>query len=280
MSKFENHADQSKYYHAVPWILGILIGMLLTIGLIAIGVVIAPRVNQYMAASNAADGTVDATVQLPAQAPAVVLPTTQPAGVSSGKSQISDLILPLKLERPNEQGNTMGNDNAPVLVEAISNFQCVHCTTFTVGDILGTAGNKVTETDIFNEYIATGKVKFRYITYSWSPEEQFAPEEGAYCAGDQNKFFEYRDLVFLNKDNAKIGGLNQDNLVLFAEALNLDMTAFNECFNTHKYFYKINEDMTYARNAGLTGTPSFIVNGKLIAGSGLLINTIDSAINP
>jgi protein-disulfide isomerase len=279
MSKYENHAEQNRFYRAVPWIMGFLIGILVTIGLIAVGVVIAPRMNQYMAASNAANGTVDAAVQLPAEAPAVVLPAAQPAAASSGKSQITDLIFPLILERPNEQGNTMGYDDAPVLVEAISNFQCIHCTTFTVGDVLGTAGNKVTETDIYTDYIATGKVKFRYITYSWSPEEQFAPEEGAYCAGDQNKFFEYRDMVFLNKDNAKIGGLNKDNLVLFAEALNLDMTAFNDCFNSHKYFYKVDEDMTYARNAGLTGTPSFIVNGQLFAGSGQLISSIESELS-
>ncbi len=275
MSKYENHAEQNRFYRAVPWILGILVGMLLSIGLIATGVVIAPRVNQYIASSNTTDGTVDAAVQIPGQAPAVV----QPAAAVTGKGQISELIFPLILERPNEQGNTMGYDDAPVLVEAISNFQCIHCTTFTVGDVLGTAGNKVTETDIFTDYIATGKVKFRYITYSWSPEEQFAPEEGAYCAGDQNKFFEYRDMVFLNKDNAKIGGLNKDNLVLFAEALNLDMTAFNDCFNSHKYFYKVDEDMTYARNAGLTGTPSFIVNGQLFAGSGQLISSIESELS-
>jgi protein-disulfide isomerase len=284
MTKYGNHPEDSGLNRSVPWIMGILIGMLLATGFIAIGVVIAPRVNQYIAgAAPASSGA--AAAALPEQAPAAASNSTnpgqaaQPAAPAAGPAQVSDLIFPTITSRLNEQGNTMGAADAPVLVEAISNFQCSHCTTFTVGDILGTAGNKVTETYIYNTYIATGKVKLRHIVYSWTPDQQFAPEEGAYCAGDQNKFFEYRDLVFLNKDNVKIGGLTKDNLVLFAQALNLDMTAFNDCFDTHKYFYKISEDMTYARNAGLTGTPSFIVNGQLIAGSGQLISLIESNLS-
>ena len=263
----------------LPWVLGILAGMVITVALISVGVLLGPRISQVFNPQPPAESA-PAAAQAANPTSAVINNTAVPASASSnagGNNLYPDLVFPPAINRPNVITNSMGADDAPVLVENISNFQCVHCTTFTVGDILGTAGAKITESKIFSDYVATGKVRFKYITYSWTPDQQFAPEEGAYCAGDQGKFFEYRDLVFLNKDNAKIGGLTKENLVLFANALNLDMAAFNECFDTHKYFYKIEEDMTYAKNAGLTGTPSFIVNGKMVF-SAALVSTIESEL--
>lgn len=263
----------------LPWVLGTLAGMVIAVALISVGVLLAPRINQVFNPQPTAESA-PAAAQVANPTSAVINNTAVPAPASSNAGVnmlFPDLVFPPAINRPNVKANSMGADDAPVLVENISNFQCVHCTTFTVGDLLGTAGNKITESKIFSDYVATGKVRFVYVTYSWTPDQQFAPEEGAYCAGDQGKFFEYRDLVFLNKDNAKIGGLTKDSLVLFANALNLDMTTFNDCFDTHKYFYKIDEDMTYAKNAGLTGTPSFIVNGKMVF-SAALVNTIESEL--
>ena len=190
---------------------------------------------------------------------------------------VDDIIRAPSVTRPLVDGNSMGDPKAPVEIVNFSNFQCVHCSRFAVGDTDGTAGNKITESDIIKAYIDSGKARFTYIPYSWAPETEFSAEEAAYCAGDQGRFWEYRDMVFLNANNTKIGGINRKNLTAFAEVLNLDMNAFEQCFEGHQYLQQVSEDVTYAKDSGLEATPSFMVNGKMVFSS-QLATAIDAAL--
>lgn len=85
----------------------------------------------------------------------------------------------------------LGNTNAPVTIIEFSDYQCPFCEAFFTQ----------TEPQIKKDYIDSGKVKFYYRDYPLSqihPGAQKAAE-AARCAGDQNKYWQYHDLVFQNQ---------------------------------------------------------------------------------
>lgn len=94
-----------------------------------------------------------------------------------------------------EVGNlpVLGNLSAKVTLVEFSDYQCPFCARhFTQ-----------TEPQIIKEYIDTGKVKFYYRDFPLSqihPGAQKAAE-AARCAGDQNKYWQYHDLIFQNQQN-------------------------------------------------------------------------------
>lgn len=85
----------------------------------------------------------------------------------------------------------------------------------------------------------------------------------AMCANEEGKFFEYHDKVFDNNT-----ALSDKDLIGYAKAIGIkDMKAFEKCYNSKKYNDKINKDISEAQSYGLSGTPSFFINGELHVGA-------------
>lgn len=80
------------------------------------------------------------------------------------------------------------------------------------------------------------------------------------CANEQNKFWQYYEKLFEAND------FSLDTLYLIAYELELDLDSFESCFNTEKYKGQINTDLQDFNNFGIRGTPTYIVNGKIIEG--------------
>ncbi len=100
------------------------------------------------------------------------------------------------------------------------------------------------------------------------PESSRAAE-AAYCAGDQDKFWEYHDYVLRNQRGENAGWFSDRRLTAFAEALTLDINQFNTCFNNGKHRDLVNQDLVAARDLGITSTPTFIIsyqaNGQTVS---------------
>ncbi|MCX6746500.1 MAG: DsbA family protein [Candidatus Parcubacteria bacterium] len=95
----------------------------------------------------------------------------------------------------------------------------------------------------------------------------------ANCAFEQNKFEPYHDLLFENQDN-----LSLDNLKNLATEIGLEMTQFNQCLDSNKYLAKIQNDLQDGLKFGINGTPTFFINGSLVAGV-IPYDSLKSAIN-
>jgi protein-disulfide isomerase len=181
--------------------------------------------------------------------------------------------------RPQANMNSMGDPNAPVKIVEYSDFQCPYCRQFW----------QDTEAQIVENYVKTGKVYFTYRSMgnfvsdninrtdsTISTESQDAAQ-AAYCAGDQNKFWEYHDILFTNWNGENQGAFERKRLDAFAQTLGLDTAVFKSCMDSNKYADQVKQDrvdgekaITGAPNYDSTrgyGTPSFIVNGKLVEGA-------------
>jgi protein-disulfide isomerase len=80
----------------------------------------------------------------------------------------------------------------------------------------------------------------------------FKAAEAAHCAGEQGKYWEMHDRLFANQRQL-------EPLIPHAQAIDLDVTAFETCLKSEKYAENIRQDMAEGRKGGTTGTPSFIL---------------------
>ena len=85
--------------------------------------------------------------------------------------------------------------------------------------------------------------------------------EAARCAGEQDKFWDYRDALF------KLGRVTDEVHPDVAESLKLDHEAWRTCVDSGKYVAAVEADRSEAASLGIKGTPAFLVNGILLSGA-------------
>jgi len=163
-----------------------------------------------------------------------------------------------QLPRAITLNNTMGNPNAPVHIIEYGDFQCPYCLKFW----------SETEPQLIEEYVNTGKVYFIYRSLgAFLGEESAWAAEGAYCAGDQGRFWEYHDTLFVNWNGENTGNYSKDRLIQFAESLELDMQTFESCLRDGWHTATVDQDAADASAAGVRATPTFFINGFMVEGA-------------
>jgi protein-disulfide isomerase len=161
-------------------------------------------------------------------------------------------------DHPNANDNQMGDANAPIKIEEFSDFQCPYCKNF----------HDKTEPLLRQYYIDTGKVLFVYRSMgNWVSGNIGGPNTesqdaalAAYCAGEQNKFWEMHALLFGNVIGENVGSFSDKRIPLMAKKIEgLDQTKFNDCYKSGKYESRVQQDFKDAQAAGITGTPGFLI---------------------
>ncbi|HUI89121.1 MAG TPA: thioredoxin domain-containing protein [Anaerolineales bacterium] len=201
------------------------------------------------------------------------IPSAAAPATDTPQSQSSNVVMPPARDHPQAEGNKMGDPNAPVKIIEYADFQCPFCLHYW----------QETEPQIIQDYVATGKVYYEYRSVGGfiGPESADAAN-AAYCAGDQNKFWEYHDVLFANWTGENAGDFTPDKLRQYAAAIDLNMDQFNTCLSSGAHTDQVNQDVRDAKVAGVQGTPAFLINGKLIEGAqpySSFQQAIDAALN-
>ena len=149
-----------------------------------------------------------------------------------------------------------GDKNAPVEIIEFSDYQCPFCERF----------YKETLPQLDEEYIKTGKAKlvYRDFALSFHPFAQKAAE-AAECARDQKgdeMYYLFHNKIFENQQNIGV-----DALKGYASGLGLDTGKFNTCLDSGKFAQETQKDFQAGQAAGVSGTPSFFINGKKVVGA-------------
>ena len=163
---------------------------------------------------------------------------------------------------PNAEDNSMGDPNAPIKIVEFADFQCPFCERF----------HKETEPLLKQYYIDTGKVQYVYRSMGNFVSDNIARGKGttattesqdaalaAYCAGDQNKFWEMHAYLFGNALGEDAGSYTDKRLAAIAEKAGLNMDQFNSCYSSGKFKDRVQQDFQDGQAANVTGTPSFII---------------------
>ncbi len=187
----------------------------------------------------------------------------------SGGGGDADLVKQLDAGRaafPAElaKGNKVGRDDAPLKLVEFEDFQCPFCLRYTAED----------EPKIIEEYVKTGKVQIEFRHLPILGRESFQAAVASQCASDQNKFWDYQNLLFLTQAKAgqasgeKIdkGRFSDDNLKRFATDVGLDRAKFDECLNSDTHLQLVTDQQALAQQYGITGTPNYLVNNQAAGG--------------
>jgi protein-disulfide isomerase len=144
-----------------------------------------------------------------------------------------------------------GSENAEVTIVKFEDFQCPYC--------------KAIQPN-FQEVLKRYDGKVRLI-HKDLPLDQIHPQarqaaEAARCAEDQGKFWEYHDKLYASSPNVA-----PEDLKFYARDLGLKEDLFDKCLTSGKYKETIQKDVNEGASLGLTGTPTFFINGREFSGA-------------
>ncbi|MDH3677739.1 MAG: thioredoxin domain-containing protein [Nitrosopumilus sp.] len=145
----------------------------------------------------------------------------------------------------------LGDPNAPITLIEFGDYQCHFCNVHFHN----------TEHNLLVNYIQTGKVKMIFKDFTIIGPDSVNAAHGAHCADDQEKFWEYHDILYNNWTGENNGWASSDNLLKFAQEIGLDVDKWSECMIDAKHSQIITDSSKDARDLGITGTPAFFVIG-------------------
>lgn len=145
---------------------------------------------------------------------------------------------------------SLGAADAPLTLVEFTDFQCPFCRAAVapMEKLLTERGQQV-------------RWEFRAFPLDFHPDAELAAE-AALAAGDQGKFWPMHDLLFAHQNALKLADLH-----VYAEQLHLNTTEFDDALRTHRFASQVAADRALGLQAGVNGTPSFIIDGHVVTGA-------------
>lgn len=159
------------------------------------------------------------------------------------------LLIPLPVPpvfRLNTAGfPTKGTDKAKVTVVEFFDYQCLHCQE---------AGKDLKEVlPEFKDHVKLVLIDFPVNRSGISK----SVAHGAFCAGKQQKYWQYHELAFAGQKTLASG-----SPLKLATELKLDIDKFKTCLGSKEAREFVERGINEARRLGVHGTPAFFVNGR------------------
>jgi protein-disulfide isomerase len=167
------------------------------------------------------------------------------------KAQVKVYLTPPIVDVSAEDAPVKGPADAPITIVEFSDFQCSYCK------------RAVSVLDqVLERYPDKVKLAFRDFPIGNIHPQAEKAAEAAHCAGEQGKFWEFHDLLFEKQDS-----IPTVNFAEHAKTLGLEVAAFETCFEGRKYQEKVERNYAAGVKAGVSGTPAFFINGRLLSGA-------------
>ncbi|MGB3713806.1 MAG: thioredoxin domain-containing protein [Candidatus Promineifilaceae bacterium] len=153
-----------------------------------------------------------------------------------------------------------GDPAAPVLMQEFSDFQCPFCARFYNQTLPSLEDNE----------IADGEAVLVYYDFPLvnSHPQAAAAANAARCAGEQGaaNYWSMHDALFQNPGEWSNQNYD-DTFMRYAENIGLELASYNSCLADYRYESEIDSDLSMGSALGITGTPTFVVNGELLVGA-------------
>ena len=143
----------------------------------------------------------------------------------------------------------LGSPDSAITIVEFSDFECPFCKAV-----------QPTLKQILTEYAGRVKLVFKYLPLEMH-RTAFAAAKGAYCAGKQDRFWQYHDSLFNSRDNSS------ESLIKLAKGLGLNPESFHTCMESAEASNAIRTDQEQANRLGIASTPTFVINGNRVAGA-------------
>jgi protein-disulfide isomerase len=143
-----------------------------------------------------------------------------------------------------------GPASAPVTLVEFSDFHCPFC-----------KGVEATLDQVRSRYGDKVRLVFKDFPIDSLHPQSRPAHEAARCADEQGKFWEYHTVLFAGNPKTP------DQLKGVAQQVGLDMAKYDQCVASGKHRAAVQKEIDEGRRLGVTGTPAFFINGRLLSGA-------------
>lgn len=150
-----------------------------------------------------------------------------------------------------------GSPEAPVVLIMWEDFQCPFCARFT----------QETEPVLVDRFVEDGALRLEWRDFPYLGEQSVQAAQAARAAAEQDAFWAYHDALYALDLRPNSGRLTGDVLVGIAEELGLDVERFTARMQSPEVVDAVAADFREGQQLGISGTPTFLVNGRPIVGA-------------
>ena len=178
---------------------------------------------------------------------------------SRSSTETAKVVKPVSAVGSNG-GVLVGDANAPVAITEYGDFQCPVCAQL----------HQLWEPTL-EQLVQEGKVKFEFVGLEFRDQggtESLRSAAAAVCAADVDKFVDYYNALYNGQSRTENSGFLSDaRLLSFGRSAGITDPAFVRCVSSHKYTGWVTKNTDAASRRGVTGTPTVLVNDKVISNS-------------
>jgi protein-disulfide isomerase len=157
---------------------------------------------------------------------------------------------PFRAEIPTTGAPSKGPEYAPVTIVKFEDYQCPFCKQV-----------QTTVAELLSQYNGVIRLVHKDLPLDSIHPQARQAAEAARCAAESGKFWSYHDLLYANSPN-----VSRENLKSYAKEVGLDVNAFDRCLGSGKFKVVVERDLIDGAQLGVTGTPTFFINGREVSG--------------
>jgi protein-disulfide isomerase len=203
------------------------------------------------------EGTAPAgAAEQPADDPAAPAPgadQSQPADADATREALRTELERLEADDP----LALGDVDAPVVMIEWSDFQCPFCGRFA----------RETKPELIDRYVEEGVLRIEWRDLPVLGEESFTAALAGRAAAEQGAFWELHDAIYAEDRGRNAGELDREPLIAMAADLGLDVERFEADLDDPALAEAVQADLQLGQSLGITGTPTFLINGHLVVGA-------------
>lgn len=186
-------------------------------------------------------------------------PTATPDGTASDATGPPPTPRPLPdlARRQADDPRALGEVDAPVVMVEWSDFQCPFCGRFA----------RDTEPALVDRYVEEGVLRIEWRDFPYLGPESTEAALAGRAAADQNAFWDFHDAVYADAREPNSGELGRGQLLAYAQDLGLDVAGFEATMDDPATAEAVQQEFREAQELGVTGTPSFLINGQPVMGA-------------
>lgn len=152
----------------------------------------------------------------------------------------------------------LGSVDAPVAMVVYSDYRCPFCARYST----------ISQPEIVEKYVNEGLVRLEWRDFPVFGEASLLAARAGRAAAAQGLFWEFNDAIYAAAPQNGHHNLTHEKLQAFAEQVGVpDLERFSRDMNSGDFDGAIALDSNQARSLGITGTPSFVIDGNPVVGA-------------
>lgn len=171
--------------------------------------------------------------------------------VLEARFAVEYLLDPLRFEVAADGFAARGERDAAVTIVEFSDFECPFCVRV-----------QPTLERIMEQYAGRVRLVYRHFPLTAIHPQAWTAAEASLCAGEQDRFWEFHDLLFAEQHAVSVPDLKEK-----ARRIGLAGAEFDACLDSGRHSEAVRQDLLAATAAGVSGTPAFFVNGRFLSGA-------------